>query len=342
VWRKAFGVLTNLGLRLKRWPAACHHRFEVIDTVKSTSLVLLLTIVGWLGPHRAGAADDPLGDVVRLYGAAAYEETLASLDRLDYGTFGEKVDEYRALCFLALDRDLEAEEAMESLIGRRPQPLDGIGLRPPKFVALYGSVRRRLIPAVATAAYNRAKASLERRDFLEAAAAFAETSTLASGEGSEHLSDLRLLADEFRSLSEQQLYRAPAPPLPEAVLATALPLPSFPPPPPPREFLPIARVYGPDDHDVKPPTVIDQTLPAWNFPKVWTRDRTFHGALIVVVDEDGTVASAEIARPSFFWYDERLLKAARRWRYRPAMKGDRAVQYRRVIEFTVRRASTPE
>jgi TonB family protein len=308
--------------------------------VKSAaSLALLLTLIGGLGPGRALAADDPLADVARLYGAAAYDETLATLDRLDDQTLGEKVDEYRALCFLALNRELEAERAMESLVRRHPQPLDDIGARSPKFANLYMSVRKRLIPSVATAVYNRAKASLERGDYEEAAARFAETSTLASGEGSERLGDLRMLADEFRSLSEQQMHRAQAPILPEAVLATALPLPSFPPPPLPREFLPIARVYGPDDVDVMAPTVISQTLPAWIPPtslSVPVTDRTFHGTLTIVVDEHGAVESAEITQRSFIWYDEQLLKAARQWRYRPAMKRTHAVRYRRVIEFTLR------
>ena len=305
----------------------------------ATSSVLLLALVGGLGPSRALAADDPLADVARLYGAAAYDETLATLDRLDYQRLGEKVDEYRALCFLALNRELEAERAMESLVRRHPQPLDDIGARSPKFADLYVSVRKRLIPSIATAVYNRAKASLERQDYEEAAARFAETLTLASGEGSEHLSDLRMLADEFRSLSEQQMRRAQAPILPEAVLATTLPLPSFPPPPPPPEFLPIARVYGPDDVDVVAPTVISQTLPAWTPPKflsVPVTDRTFHGTLTLVVDEDGAVASAEITQRSFLWYDHQLLKAARQWRYRPAMKRNHAVRYRRVIAFTLR------
>jgi TonB family protein len=148
-----------------------------------------------------------------------------------------------------------------------------------------------------------------------------------------------LLADEFRSLSELQMRRAQAPVLPEAVLATALPSPSFPPPPPPPAFLPIARVYGPDDADVTAPIVIDQTLPAWIPPlalSVLLKDRTFHGVLNLVVDEEGAVASAEIAQRSFLWYDEQLLKAARQWRYRPAIKGSHAVKYRRVIDYTLR------
>jgi TonB family protein len=329
--------LTNCRRRLKRLRTSHHHRIEVIGDVKSTtSWMLLVALLGPAGPSHARGADDPLSDIVRLYGSAAYAETLASLDRLDYHTFGELIDEYRALCFLALDRELDAESAIESLIVRHPQPLDDIAARSPKFAALYLSVRKRVIPSIATAVYNRGKASLERQDYEEAAAAFAETSMLASDEGSDSLIDLRMLANEFRSLTEQQMHKARAPELPEAVLATALPVPSLPPPPPPREFPPIDRVYGPGDDDVKAPTVIDQTLPTWMPPTALVKGSAFRGVLKVVVDQDGTVASAEITRRSFLWYDEQLLKAARQWRYRPAMKGNHAVQYLRVIEYTLR------
>jgi TonB family protein len=327
--------------RVKRRCAVRHHKSSDMDDVKSaTSTVLLLLLLTSAAPTRALAGDDPLVDMVRLYGAAAYAETLANLDRLDYQMFGAQIDEYRALCFLALDRELEAQSAIESLVIRHPQPLDDIAARSPKFAALYQSVRKRVIPSIANAVYSRGKASLERQNYEEAAAAFAEASTLASGEGLDSLSDLRMLADEFKSLSEQQMHRALVPELPDAVLATALPMPSLPPPPPPPEFLPIARVYGPDDNDVKAPSVLDQTLPTWIPPTALVKSRAFHGVLKVVIGEDGSVAAAEIVQPSFLWYDEQLLKAARHWRYRPAMKGNHAVQYRRVIEFTLRSNSS--
>jgi hypothetical protein len=305
-------------------------------------LVFLLTLVGLIVPNRPASADETTDAVARLYVTAAYDETLASLDRLDYQQFGEIVDEYRALCFLALNREHDAEAAMESLVRRRPQPLDDLSARPPKFAGLYRSVRTRLIPSVATALYNRGKASLERRDYQEAAAAFAAASALVSGEESGALSDLRLLADEFRSLSEQQIRRAQAPVLPEAALATSLPLPSLPPPPPPREFLPIARVYGPTDPDVRAPIVIDQTLPAWHPPKGFSKGRVFHGALKLVVNEHGGVESTEITQRSFLPYDEQLLRTAREWRYRPAMKGNHAVRYSRIIEFTLQGDASSE
>jgi tetratricopeptide (TPR) repeat protein len=308
----------------------------VNGNVKSPAARMLLLIFLCGAVARSAGADTSLSEAIQLYGAAAYEETLASLDRLDYHTFGAQIDEYRALCFLALDREGDAERAVEAMVMRDPRPLDDIAARPPKFAALYISVRTRVVPAIATAVYRRGKASLERQNYEDAIAAFAETAALASGEGLDHLSDLRLLADEFRNLSEQHMNQARAPELPEAVLAMALPAPSLPPPPPPRDFLPIARVYGPDDADVTAPTVIDQTLPAWTPPNAVVRGRTFHGALTLVVEDDGSVASAEIAQRSFLWYDDQLLKAARQWRYRPAMKGQHAVRYRRVIEYTLR------
>jgi TonB family protein len=67
----------------------------------------------------------------------------------------------------------------------------------------------------------------------------------------------------------------------------------------------------------------------------------FHGVLKIVVDEEGGVESAEISQRSFLPYDEQLLKTARQWRYRPAMKGNHPVRYARVIDFTLRGDAPP-
>jgi hypothetical protein len=64
--------------------------------------------------------------------------------------------------------------------------------------------------------------------------------------------------------------------------------------------------------------------------------------LRVVVDEHGGVAAAEIAPRWLVWYDEQLMKAARQWRYRPAMKGQRPVQDRPVIEYILQTDGTCE
>ncbi len=77
------------------------------------------------------------------------------------------------------------------------------------------------------------------------------------------------------------------------------------------------QIYGPDDSQVTPPAVIDQTLPAWVAPAGFAR-RTFQGLLAVVVGEDGLVASAEMVAPTFPAYDALLLSTAKRWRYEPA------------------------
>ena len=95
------------------------------------------------------------------------------------------------------------------------------------------------------------------------------------------------------------------------------------------------RVYDSTDVDVAPPTVLSQPLPPWTPPWPQLADRTFTGRLQIVVANDGSVESAAILQPSFSAYDERLLNAARQWRYGPAMKRDRPVSYRRVIEYVL-------
>lgn len=96
------------------------------------------------------------------------------------------------------------------------------------------------------------------------------------------------------------------------------------------------RVFTADDRDVTPPVVIDQKLPAWAPPFAQFARRTFTGTVQVTVGEDGTVASAEIVEPSFGPYDELLLRSVRQWRYRPALKQDHPVQYRRIIQYVLK------
>ena len=49
------------------------------------------------------------------------------------------------------------------------------------------------------------------------------------------------------------------------------------------------------------------------------------GTIEVVIDENGSVASAAVTTPVYPSYDQRLLQAARSWRYKPARKGGQPV-----------------
>ncbi len=195
------------------------------------------------------AADDPFSDVKQRYAAAAYEETLAALATLDDPALIDQVDEYRALCLLALHRDEEAERAIERLVLRDPLPLEGLNNRSPKFATLYKSVRNRLVPRLASGSYSAAKASFDARDYSNALRQFDEAlALLRSAEDPAALGDLTLLATEFRMLSEQRLTPVDPEPIPEPAPApTAVAMaeaPAVPAPVPPSRFRSLPAVHS--------------------------------------------------------------------------------------------------
>ncbi len=324
-----------------------------------------------LAAPAARASDDPLAEARSLYAVSAYERTLAALSRVEDPVQLDVADGYRALCLLALNRDGEAERVIERMVLRNPLPDTTLRSRSPRFSQVYRTVRLRLIPKLASATYNAAKASLESNDFDAAIRQFEETLELVrAAEDRSALSDLELVASEFRQLAVDRsaanrrrpqfahseptaalLDGSTLPALPADLVPLATSLAGVVPPvalsaaavEAPRSterigrpFAPIARDYDGTDRDVVPPAVLKQTMPVWNPPWKLIRARTYSGRLQVIVAEDGSVADAEVISQSFSAYDDELLRATRDWRYEPARKGDRPVRFRRVIDFVLR------
>jgi len=103
----------------------------------------------------------------------------------------------------------------------------------------------------------------------------------------------------------------------------------------PAPFMPVPRLYGPEDADVSAPVVIEQRLPAWRPPLPALAVRTYTGRVQVIVDTDGRVSDVEILQQSHSLYDSEVLDAAKLWRYKPATKRGFPVQYRRVIDYVL-------
>ena len=72
----------------------------------------------------AAADQDALAAARDLYAAAAYEDALAALDRLHPADRpvieARSIEQYRAMCLLALGRGVEAERAIRAVIERDP------------------------------------------------------------------------------------------------------------------------------------------------------------------------------------------------------------------------------
>ena len=279
------------------------------------------------------SADAPLEAAKNLYMSASYQEALTTLDTVQSDTQPDEVAKYRALCLLGLNRPQEAEETVVKLITRHPlftlDPLDS-----PKLRAMFSDARARVLPTAATTMYSAAKAAFDRGELSAAAEQFQTVVTLVSQPevtANPAVADLKVLANGFASLAEQELASqkkaaaAAAPPAPQAAKTSA---PA------------VEQIYSDQDVDVVPPVPLSQEVPQWNPPNAAVRSVTFVGALDVIIDEQGNVTSAAITRATLAPYDQQLLAATKRWKYRPASYAGHTVRYRKTVHVTLQ-PSTP-
>lgn len=281
-----------------------------------------------------------------------------------------------AQALLESGRTLDAERLLERVVARRPLTASELGGRSSALAVLYLRVRARMLPVMAETLYGAAKTSYDEGRLDVASAQFDDLRRLVDSAEAriEGLSDLGMLAEGFSRLIRRQREKKPSdipveeirvgvesPEPPQALpptpfLEAVVPEPARSVPEAPQATLPQSgqatlvaepkpfapwrpQEYGSEDLDVRPPTTIAQTLPAWVAPNGLPASRTFRGLLAVVVGEDGLVHSADIVAPSFAGYDALLVSAAKRWRYEPAVKDGRPVRFRKLIEVHLRNRS---
>jgi TonB family protein len=295
-----------------------------------TSLIRVAAVVGVIVLSVARlSADDSLAEAKRLYVSAAYDEALSTLGRLDSSSDVTEVDTYKALCLLALDRASEAEQVLENLAIRRPLfTFEGADVSP-KLVTLYGEVRRRALPAAARALYESGRANLERGAFDEAARIFQDVVSLAGDVNASTqpaqaamLTDLKLLAEGFAKLSEEQGAKERAARAEREAKAQQ------------QAAAGVVPVFSVEHTEVVPPETIEQTLPPWYPPASFANQR-FQGLFEVTIDETGQPVSATILQKSYPTYDAALLAVFKQWRFKPATKDGQPVKYRKIISIVL-------
>jgi tetratricopeptide (TPR) repeat protein len=298
----------------------------------------LLILAGMLSAGFAApaAADDSLNVARELYASANYEDALAMLNRLRPPSGGipedRAVEQYRALCLLALGRTVEAQRAIEVVVAAEPSFQPSETEVSPRVRSAFSDVRRRMLPAIIQQNYGLAKAAFDRKDFAVAADGFGRVAEMLSdpdvgaAANQPPLSDLRTLAAGFRDLSVSAATPPPPPPAAPAPVVEAAPPVKHEP------RAPVApRIFSAEDGTVVPPSVVRQTLPA--FPaKALTAAQ---GALAILVDERGGVESAAMLLSLGPLYDRILLDSAKGWRYKPAMLDGVPVKYRRVVQINL-------
>ena len=316
-------------------------------------------------------AQDQLRAAKDLYASAAYEDALTTLSRMDGGVtapeIARQVDQYRAFCLYALGRTLEAESVAESMIRKEPLARLDSGDASPRLEQMFADVRRRLLPSLVRERFKTARSLLDQKRFdaaepplTEARLMIVEAEKL--GVKDDGLGDLSVLVDGFLQLIRFEFEQRTSSQLAAAVASIGAAVPTIVPPPivPPRTApaasLPVAtapapasaappasqsqplptvstpRVYSGDDEGVSPPVALDQRMPAMTLD-IRQVIRALHtsGVVEVLIDETGRVVDATIRQSLNSTFDSLVLRSARSWKYKPAMKDGVPVRFVKTI-----------
>ena len=320
--------------------------------MKATLIAGLVLVAAQVGI----GAQDSLTAAKDLYASAAYEDALSTLTRLtEVGgaapEIARQVDEYRAFCLYALGRTGEAESVAEAMIRREPMmKLDSPDVSP-RLEVMFSTVRKRLLPILIRERFKTARTALEQKKLAEAEPQLAEAKLMIADAEKlaiqdDGLADLSVLVDGFLQLVRSTADQRQATAQPAAVnvaqespAATAS-APTAPPATAPAsrrtEPAPVPasapRVYTVDDVGVVPPAVVNQRMPAMTPDLVRiTKAMNTSAVVEIVIDEKGDVVDATIIKSVNTSFDNIVIGAARRWKYRPAMKDGVAVRYVKTL-----------
>lgn len=335
--------------------------------MKATLIAGLVLVAAQVGI----GAQDSLTAAKDLYASAAYEDALSALTRLtEVGgaapEIARQVDEYRAFCLYALGRTSEAESVAEAMIRREPMmKLDSPDVSP-RLEVMFSTVRKRLLPTLIRERFKTARTALEQKKLAEAEPQLAEAKLMIADAEKlaiqdEGLADLSVLVDGFlqlvRSTADQrqataQPAAANVPQESPAATASAPTAPAATAPaatgsgatgsgataPASRRTEPAPvpasapRVYTVDDVGVVPPAVINQRMPAMTPDLVRiTKAMNTSAVVEIVIDEKGDVVDATVIKSVNSSFDNLVIGAARRWKYRPASKDGVAVRYVKTL-----------
>lgn len=270
-----------------------------------------------------------LAKVQSLYASAAYEDALAAMPAAGAPATRD-IEQYRALCLLALGRAKDAGAAVERLLSQDPLFVPAKEDTPPRLQVMYDEVRVRVVPEIAKATYVEAKSAWARKDAAAAQAVFQRTLDIIASvpdPAALGLADLRELAAGFLQLADAAAPPASARPAGRA--STSVPN--------------AVGTAGEDTTGARPdvqwqgPVAIRQDMPAWHAPSDSpTRRIEYRGLIRVTIDPAGQVADAKVVKASHPTYDGAVLRAAKRWAYQPATRNGVPVASEKEIEVVLR------
>jgi hypothetical protein len=282
-------------------------------------------------------AQDPLMAARDLYRAAEYEGALARLNtlRASARAAGDTkfIEQYRALCLLALGRTTEAERAIEAVVASSPTYRPTDTEESPRIRAAFREVRQRVLPQIIQQQYTDARAAFDRGDSTVASAKFQQVLDLltdadvAPVASQPPLSEIKTLATEFRDLSAKTAAQKSAA-APAAAPLSRETAPSLPAPGPRGPAAPpaAAGIYSMQDSNVVPPVAVRES---WAALSDVFAIRT--GVVTMVINELGDVETVTMTVPVNPVYDRLAIATAKNWKYRPATVNGVPVKFRRVV-----------
>jgi TonB family protein len=284
--------------------------------------------------------ESPLDRARSLYDSASFDEALVILDRVSGAqpeSDVEEVQRYRALCLLALNRTSDAQHAIEIVFSRDPLFRLSEGDAPPRMLAAFNDVRRRLMPKVTEQLYTSAKLTFDRKEYELAATQFSDLLTFLEDADARELPSLkefRTLAAGFRDLSQAAPKPAatPAAESAEQLQPAAAPVAGAPVRP---AAAATVGVVQPSNGVLDPPVAVRQQMPLWMGMREFL-PRGGKGTLRVIVDDRGNVEEARVIESIHTVYDALLLSATRTWKYEPAKLDGKPVRYVKMIEVVLK------
>ncbi len=169
-----------------------------------TLTIAILVAASALVSASAGAVDIDLAK--SRYEEAAYEDALKILDGVEPGTANERVqvEQYRALCHIALGHTEQAERAVIALVDADPTYLPPTTIASPRVLAIVVETRRRHIPEVVRRLLDSGRAAFAEKNMALAAGQFSLLLKLlddAAMADRPERADFRTLAQGFAALA---------------------------------------------------------------------------------------------------------------------------------------------
>jgi TonB family protein len=306
--------------------------------------------------NSAAVAQEGVAKARELYLSADYEGALAVLDRLEGEGATADAADYRLFCLLALDRSEDARTAIKAILEADPFHRLSETQASPRMLATFQATRKALLPEIVQQMYVNAKTLFERHD-PGAIASFDRLIALLDDPDLKdaQLSDLRGVASGFRELSKGAVAEGPKA-APAAVAAAREaprpePAPAAPPAVAPRAIEPLtgppdkirvtsrgaSPVFTPKEPPApgfEPPLAINQAFPAWP-GRGKAAQQTYSGVLEIAIDEEGNVTKVALQQAILPTFDSALMKAARAWKFKPALLDGTPVPFVKVIEIQI-------